>query len=272
MAVLALLGAVLLVPLALAWVSANPRRWTRVERVLGREPKARPYPPRWLPWALIGGGAGYLATAIAMARDRDTPSLFPFWALTGTGYVLAGVIHLVARQRQKRKVASDQPPGREPSGARETAMSLGFMVLATAIGPILLAPLALAWASADRRRWARVERVLGRDLGRQPSWVGWGTAIALSVTLFPAGIYRLVVQGDRDPSLGLLAVTQGLVWAALVGFSYLRWRRERASSVQAQVEDRTERGSPAAGGQGSDLENGQLRAKDGLWPRESRDG
>jgi drug/metabolite transporter (DMT)-like permease len=113
MAVLALLGAVLLVPLALAWVSTNPRRWSRVEGVLGREPKARPYPPRWLPWALIGGGAGYLASAIAMARDRDTPSLFLFWALTGAGYVLAGVIHLVAQWRQKQKAALGQPQVRD---------------------------------------------------------------------------------------------------------------------------------------------------------------
>ena len=127
-------------------------------------------------------------------------------------------------------------------------MSLGFVVLAAAIGLILLAPLALAWASADRRRWARVERVLGRDPGRQPSWVVWGTAIALSVALLSAGVYRLLIQRDRDPSLGLLAVTQGLIWAALVGFSYLRWRREHAASVQAQVQDRAEPGSPAAGG------------------------
>ena len=110
MVVLALLGAVVLVPLALAWVSTNPRRWSRVEGVLGREPKTRPYPPRWLPWVLIAGGAGYLVAALAMARDPDTPSLFLFWALTGTGYVLAGVIHLVARRRQKRKAASDAPP------------------------------------------------------------------------------------------------------------------------------------------------------------------
>ena len=93
------------------------------------------------------------------------------------------------------------------------------MAVLALLGAVLLVPLALAWVSANPRRWARVERVLGRDPGRQPSWVGWGTAIALSVTLFSAGIYRLVVQRDRDPSLGLLAVTQGLVWAALVGFS-----------------------------------------------------
>ena len=110
MVVLALLGAVLLVPLALAWVSTNPRRWSRVEGVLGRDlPSGHNRVPRWLPWAMIGGGAGYLATAIAMARDQNTPSFFPFWLLVGTGYVLAGVIHLVARRRQKRKVASDQP-------------------------------------------------------------------------------------------------------------------------------------------------------------------
>ena len=35
-AVLAVLAVVLLVPLAFAWVSTNPRRWGRVERVLGR--------------------------------------------------------------------------------------------------------------------------------------------------------------------------------------------------------------------------------------------
>jgi hypothetical protein len=35
--VLALLGAFLLAPLTLAWVSTNPRRWSRVEGVLGRD-------------------------------------------------------------------------------------------------------------------------------------------------------------------------------------------------------------------------------------------
>jgi hypothetical protein len=110
MVVLALLGAVLLVPLALAWVSTNPRRWSRVEGVLGRDlPSGHNRVPRWLPWMLIGCGVGYLVAAFAMARDPDTPSLFLFWALTGAGYVLAGVIHLVTRRRQKRKAASDQP-------------------------------------------------------------------------------------------------------------------------------------------------------------------
>src|ERR687898_2998764 len=35
--VLAVLGVFLLVPLAFAWVSTNPRRWNRVGRVLGRD-------------------------------------------------------------------------------------------------------------------------------------------------------------------------------------------------------------------------------------------
>jgi hypothetical protein len=87
-------------------------------------------------------------------------------------------------------------------------MTLGFVVVVAAIGLFVLAPLTLAWASTD----------------------------------------RLLVQRDRDPSLGLLGVTQGLVWASFVGFSYLRWRRERAASAQPQVEGRAEPGGPAAGG------------------------
>jgi hypothetical protein len=48
MVVLAVLGAFLLVPLAFAWLSTNPRRWARVERVLGREPGGS---ERWARWA-----------------------------------------------------------------------------------------------------------------------------------------------------------------------------------------------------------------------------
>jgi hypothetical protein len=127
-------------------------------------------------------------------------------------------------------------------------MSLAFVVVATSIGLFVRAPLALAWASTDRRRWARVERVLGRDPGRQPPWAVWGGAIGLSVALLAAGAYRLLIQRDRDPSLGLLAVTQSLLWASFVGFSYLRWRRERADSAQPQVQGRAEPRRPGPGG------------------------
>ena len=41
------LGVFLLVPLVFAWVSTNPRRWARVEGVLGREPKGSARLARW---------------------------------------------------------------------------------------------------------------------------------------------------------------------------------------------------------------------------------
>jgi hypothetical protein len=78
--------------------------------VLGRDlPTGQDRVPRWLPWGLIAGGVAYLAGAMLMMRDRSAPRHFPFWALTGIGYILLGITHLIARRRQERKAASVEP-------------------------------------------------------------------------------------------------------------------------------------------------------------------
>jgi hypothetical protein len=107
--VLAVLGVFLLIPLGLAWVSTSPRRWSRIEGVLGRDlPTGHDRVPHWMPWALIGGGVLYLAGAILLRRDRDAPGSLPLWVLTGIGYIALGMAHLIVRRRQERRSASVQ--------------------------------------------------------------------------------------------------------------------------------------------------------------------
>jgi hypothetical protein len=62
--VLAVTGAFLLVPLVFAWVSTDPRRWARVEGVLGREPPQGVLSPRWTVALWLVGGAAYAAIGI----------------------------------------------------------------------------------------------------------------------------------------------------------------------------------------------------------------
>jgi hypothetical protein len=60
--VLAVIGLVLLVPLAFAWVSTSARRWARVERVLGREPPL--LAPRFIVGLWAGMGAAWVAVGV----------------------------------------------------------------------------------------------------------------------------------------------------------------------------------------------------------------
>jgi hypothetical protein len=118
--VLAVTGAFLLVPLAFAWVSTNPRRWARVEGVLGREPSRE---VRWAPWFWIGLGAIYLAFGIVRLRGDSSSGVG--WLIEGQGalYVTLGVASWVLRRRLRREAASGQPqiqdraePGRPRPG------------------------------------------------------------------------------------------------------------------------------------------------------------
>jgi heme A synthase len=127
-------------------------------------------------------------------------------------------------------------------------MSLGFVVVATAIGLFVLAPLALAWVSADARRWSRVEGVLGREPGERGArwiaglWVGMGVAFAAM------GVAQArTEEADGFPSLSLLL---GAAYMANGVFNYVVYRRRRAAerSAKPQVEDRAEPRGPAAGG------------------------
>jgi hypothetical protein len=129
-------------------------------------------------------------------------------------------------------------------------MSLGFVVVVTAIGLFVLAPLALAWVSTDPRRWSRVEGVLGRELPEgvlSPRWtvglwVGTGAAYAAMGV-----VQARTEERDGFPWLSLLL---GAAYMSNGVFNYVVYRRRRRAeeSAQAQVEDRAEPRGPAPGG------------------------
>jgi hypothetical protein len=100
--VVALLGVFLLVPLVLAWVSTNPRRWSRVERVLGREP-SRERPVRWVAATWMGLGAVYLALGIVQARTprQDGPPWLSL--LLGATWMLNGSVQLFLYLRNRKR-------------------------------------------------------------------------------------------------------------------------------------------------------------------------
>jgi hypothetical protein len=87
--VAAVLGVFLLVPLVFAWVSTNPRRWARVEGVLGREPKGGKV-PRWLWGIWIGFSALYVVMGAAMLLGGRERWLGAAWVLQGTSWGLLG--------------------------------------------------------------------------------------------------------------------------------------------------------------------------------------
>jgi hypothetical protein len=132
-------------------------------------------------------------------------------------------------------------------------MDGGVLVVLTVIGFFLLAPLWLAWLSTDSRRWARLERAIGRepsgDLNEQ-----WGVWAGLSaMNLFTASLHLL--PGSPFGRLrwsGLIWLVGGLLNAAVAGVLYRRRRRDRqrAASARAQVPDGPEAGrsGPIGGG------------------------
>ena len=91
--VLAVLGVFLLVPLAFAWVSTNPRRWARVERVLGRElPAGHEQVPRWLPALGLGAGTLYLVMGVyGLLVAAPFRRMAGFWLLQGAMFLGIGV-------------------------------------------------------------------------------------------------------------------------------------------------------------------------------------
>ena len=100
-AVLAVLAVVLLVPLAFAWVSTNPRRWARVERVLGRDlPTGHDRVPRWLPALGFGAGVLYLILgAYGLLVEEPFRRMAVFWLLQGLIFLGVGVAHYLAARR-----------------------------------------------------------------------------------------------------------------------------------------------------------------------------
>jgi hypothetical protein len=119
--VLAVLGVFLLVPLAFAWVSTNPRRWGRVERVLGREVASAP--PRWLFAGWLGLGAAYIVMALVQARTPERDG-FPWvnlfigvvWMLNGGFQYLIYRRRWAAERSVQTQVEDRAEPGRPGAG------------------------------------------------------------------------------------------------------------------------------------------------------------
>jgi hypothetical protein len=99
--VLAVLAVVLLVPLAFAWVSTNPRRWARVERALGRDlPTGHDRVPRWLPALGFGAGVLYLILgAYGLLVEEPFRRMAVFWLLQGLIFLGVGVAQYLAARR-----------------------------------------------------------------------------------------------------------------------------------------------------------------------------
>lgn len=117
--VLAVLGLVLLVPLGFAWVSTNPRRWARVEGVLGREPRRE---VRWAPWFWVVAGASYVVLGAVRLRGHQS-GVGWVTLVVGAMYLAIGGAAFVLRARVRRErsalesqVEHRAEPGRPGAG------------------------------------------------------------------------------------------------------------------------------------------------------------
>ena len=129
-------------------------------------------------------------------------------------------------------------------------MSLGFVVVVTAIGLFVLAPLAFAWVSTKPARWGRVEAVLGREPKGSERTARWALGLWLvgGAGYLVLGIFQAwTEERDGPPWLSLLLGASYLLNGGLQYVTYRR-RRRREVSVEPKVEDRAEPGGPAAGG------------------------
>jgi hypothetical protein len=115
--VLVVTGLFVLLPLWLAWLSMDSRRWQQVERILGRELPDKE-PPRWLWWMWAGFGAAYVvigALRVASGRERF---LGIVWLFQGVVFgVLGGVSYL--RWRREREQASPDAADAQVEGGPE---------------------------------------------------------------------------------------------------------------------------------------------------------
>jgi hypothetical protein len=119
--VLAVTGLLLLLPLWLAWLSMDSRRWQRVERILGREPSGM-QPRRWLWWTWIGLSVAYLVTGVLWVASGHDRLLGVVWLLQGTVWGLLAGSYLRWRPERARAgpdpvgADQDEPEGPHPAG------------------------------------------------------------------------------------------------------------------------------------------------------------
>ena len=118
----AVLGVFLLVPLVLAWVSTNPRRWAWVEGVLGREPRGSERLARWSMWLWFGVGVAYLVIGVVQVRSGQGGDLRWVSFVLGFLYLLNGFTQYAMYRRMRRResaqtqVEDRAEPGRPGTG------------------------------------------------------------------------------------------------------------------------------------------------------------
>ena len=121
MVVLAVLGLVLLVPLAFAWVSTSPRRWARVEGLLGRDPRGSERWARWASGFQVAFGSLYVVLGIVQLRSDNSVLGWAFLAI-GALQLAGGVAGYLLRDRVQRErsvqtqVQDRAEPGRPGPG------------------------------------------------------------------------------------------------------------------------------------------------------------
>lgn len=112
--VLVVTGLFLLLPMWLAWLSTDSRRWQRVERVLGRKPSGKE-PPRWVWWAWIGLGAADVVIGVLRVVSEHARFVGVVWMFQGVVFgILGGISYL--RWRRERERASPGAAGTEVEG------------------------------------------------------------------------------------------------------------------------------------------------------------
>ena len=124
-------------------------------------------------------------------------------------------------------------------------MDAELVVVLAVIGFFLLVPLWLAWLSTDSRRWARLERAIGREPSGDPN-EQWGVWAGLSAMNLLTAALHLLPGGPfgRLRWSGLIWLVGGLLNAVVAGVLYRRRRRDRqrASSAGTRVQDGPEAG------------------------------
>jgi heme A synthase len=138
---------------------------------------------------------------------------------------------------------------KRPSSGKVSGMDAGLVVVGAVLGVFLLVPLALAWVSTNPRRWARVERMLGREPKGSARLARWSMRLWFGVgaAYLVIGVFQ-VVSGQAG-QLRWVSFVLGFLYL-LNGFTqYAMYRgMRRRESAQTQVEDRAEPGRPGAGG------------------------